>query len=605
MKNRPLKKMWALFRKDGLYAGIVALILSLFSSCNAGDSITDIPQEGFPIDFSTKVEGKQTRRDALTTANLLSTGIFAYYTGNNDWTKAATPNFMYNQPVMRSNNTSPWTYSPVKYWPNNEKEKISFFAYAPYNAIGVTPSGNTVAGFPYLNYTVPTAEADQIDLLAATPLMNCTKNTGSVSLTMKHALTKVTIYVKSNDLSAGKVVNSLSVTGPKSGTLTYKAGGFDWSSSTDKGTYTATSTDVSIATSTAEETVLLGTFYLLPDRARSSLNITYTLTGSVSDNVNPPTDKQVITGLAFPDTYDWTPGTSIVYTVNIARTGLEVVAESSSMEWTNGTTKNIDFFDSKELKPGDYYYNDGSWSDGGLRMIDHSNGQIVWMDPLPDRILTNPQTNGARECIGVVFSTRMSENDKARGWTHGYVMGLSRFDAVWSPSEYQYDTPLPNITILKDMYNDLDGYDNSYAIKNSLSEEEYKLKHPLFYAVTSFAQARPVGTSEWFLPSIGQMWDLYEVLGEQMSTLVKFRTSSAQSVGVGNVNTKINPHLKNAGGNEYMTGWSYWFSSTEYSASFAVLFNSYATHNSANMQGLYKFAPDIKAPGKGFPAFAF
>lgn len=404
MKNRPLKKMWALFRKDGLYAGIVALILSLFSSCNAGDSITDIPQEGFPIDFSTKVEGKQTRRDALTTANLLSTGILAYYTGSNDWTKAATPNFMYNQSVRRSNNTSPWTYSPVKYWPNNEKEKISFFAYAPYNAVGVTPSGNTVAGFPYLNYTVPTAEADQIDLLVATPLMNCTKNTGSVSLTMKHALTKVTIYVKSNDLSAGKVVNSLSVTGPKSGTLTYKADGFDWSTSTDNSTYDATKTDVSISTSTAEKTVLLGTFYLLPDRAKSSLNITYTLTGAIEGDLNPPTDKQVITGHAFPDTYEWTPGTSIVYTVNIARTGLEVVAESTSMEWTNGTTNEIELYDPAQLKLGDYYYDDGSWSDGGLAGIDMKTNVRIWKSPLPSPNLTNPETTSIRKCIGVVFA---------------------------------------------------------------------------------------------------------------------------------------------------------------------------------------------------------
>lgn len=601
--------------KNGTMSRFILFLLPLLTACGADDTVPDTPQGAVSIGFSTNVEGRQTRSEALNTDNLLSMGIFAYYTGSSNWTAANTPNFMYNQPVTRTDNNTPWTYSPVKYWPNNEADKISFFAYAPYNTAGVTPSGNTVAGFPYLDYTVPTAEADQIDLLAATPLMNQSyasnpatpgdpTTQGNISFTMQHALTKISIYARSSDLSADKVVNSLSITAPQSGKLTYNASGFDWSASSDKSDYTATQKDVTIATNTVDENVLLGTFYLIPDRENSSLNITYTLTGSISDNVNPPTDKVTITGKAFPEKYDWIPGASIVYIVDITRTGLEIVAESSSMEWT-GTINNIEYFEADDLKPGDYYYSDGSWSDGGLRMIDHSNGQIVWKEPLPSSDLTNPQTGGTRECIGVVFSTRMSEKDKVRGWTHGYVMGLSRFDSKWCPQEYEYDTSLPNIQKLNDMYNDLNGYDNTYDIKKSMSENEYKLKHPLFSDVTSFATARPAGTSDWFLPSIGQMWDLYEVLGEQMSTLVKYRTSSAGSVGIGNINIKINPHLKNAGGNEYMTGFSIWFSSTEYNKAYAAVFNSYATNNGGSISGSYKFAPDIKATPKGFPVLAF
>lgn len=597
---------------------LTALALSLLlAACSGDDNVPGIPPEGdIPIGFAGTVEEEaHTRSNDLTTDNLLSMGIFAYYTGSSNWTVANTPNFMYNQEVKRTDASSPWTYSPVKYWPNNETDKISFFAYAPYNAAGVTPSGNTVAGFPYLDYTVPTAEADQIDLLAATPLMNQSyastpatpddpTTQGNISFTMHHALTKVSIYAKSSDLSAGKVVNSLSVTAPKSGRLTYKANGFDWSASENKSTYTATKSDVTIANITVDETVLLGTFYLIPDRAKSSLNMTYTLKGEIAGDVNSPTEERVITGQAFPDTHEWTPGTSIVYTVNITRAGLEIVAENSSMEWTNSVIKNIECFEADNLKPGDYYYNDGSWSDGGLRMIDHSNGQIVWKDPLPDRNLTNPQTNNERECIGIVFSTRMSENDKARGWTHGYVMGLSRLYNKWSPLDQLYDTPLPNITILKDMYNDLEGYNNTYSIKNSLGEDDYKVKHPLFFDITSFATPRPVGTSEWFLLSVGQMWDLFEVLGEQMPTLMKYRTSSNTivSVSVADLYAKINQHLTNAGGSAYMEGSSYWFSSTECTKDFAVLLNTYSA---SDLRGLYKWAPDRNAPGKGFPVLAF
>ena len=78
------------------------------------------------------MEDTQTRSGALATGNLLSMGIFAYYTGSNDLTISEKPNFMYNQEVKRSNASSPWTYSPVKYWPNNPGDKLTFFAYAPY-----------------------------------------------------------------------------------------------------------------------------------------------------------------------------------------------------------------------------------------------------------------------------------------------------------------------------------------------------------------------------------------------------------------------------------------------------------------------------------------
>lgn len=528
MKNRTKKATRLLSRKNGVRTGIIALVLPLLAACGADDSVPDMLWGDRPIGFSSHVEGAQTRSGALTTDNLLSTGIFAYYTGSSDWTTTNTPNFMYNQEVKRNNASSPWTYTPVKYWPNNPADKISFFAYAPYNAAGVTPSGNTVAGFPYLDYTVPTAEADQLDLLAATPLMNRYSSNpvtpGSIKFTMQHALTKVSIYAKSNDLSAGKVVNSLSVTAPKSGRLTYKADGFDWNSSTDKSTYAATNTDVTIAPATADETVLLGTFYLIPDRANSSLNITYTVTGSVSDNVNPPTDNVVITGQAFPDTYDWTSGNSIVYTVNIARTGLEVVAESNSMEWTGDATNNIELYDAAQLKLGDYYYSDGSWSDGGVRAKNMQTEEIVLANPLPGPVLTNPETNAARTCIGIVFYTGRHPTDdcvyssKTGGDmdVKGYVVSLTNLgesfgSLSWvkfqSGSTYKY-----LIGTSKDG-DDYKGYFNTQQIKVTATEKGHwnSDSFQLAYAVlNTYTPVAFDGSSNWYMPSLGQLKDIYK-----------------------------------------------------------------------------------------------
>lgn len=387
--------------------GCILLLAALCATACTTDN-EEAALRAVPLTFSTSVDTQTRAATDLTTDNLTSVGVFACFTQGDFNAGTATPNFMYNQELKKE--AAAWTYSPLKYWPNNENDKISFFAYAPRNAAGVTLCSNTNTGFPYLDYTVPTAEADQTDLLAATPLMNQSYSSnptapGSIKFTMKHALTKVSIYAKSSDLSAGKkVVNSLSVTAPKSGKLTYKADGFSWSASTDKSTYIATNTDVTIATATADETVLLGTFYLIPERTSSSLNITYTVTGSISDNVNLPTDKPVITGQAFPDTYDWLPGASIAYTINIARTGIEIVAESSSMEWTSGVTNEIKLYDPAQLKLGDYYYDDGSWSDGGLTGMNKTINTRIWKSPLPSPDLTNPEKGSARKCIGVVFA---------------------------------------------------------------------------------------------------------------------------------------------------------------------------------------------------------
>lgn len=90
-------------------------------------------------------------------------GVFAYSTGNTDYSSYRTqngttdhfPNFMYNQKVTYNSSTNKWEYTPIKYWPNEIQDgavddqnndsandpatgsgtyggKLSFFAYAPY-----------------------------------------------------------------------------------------------------------------------------------------------------------------------------------------------------------------------------------------------------------------------------------------------------------------------------------------------------------------------------------------------------------------------------------------------------------------------------------------
>ena len=83
-------------------------------------------------------------------------GVFGYYTSNGDYdVNNSTPNFMYNQQVKYNEDKEAWTYDPVKYWPNefgdaaasDDLDKLSFFAYAPYQEVTVS------TGVPVNNYT--------------------------------------------------------------------------------------------------------------------------------------------------------------------------------------------------------------------------------------------------------------------------------------------------------------------------------------------------------------------------------------------------------------------------------------------------------------------
>lgn len=83
-------------------------------------------------------------------------GVFAYYSDNGVYTtNTSTPNFMHNQAVTHS---SSWTYTPIKYWPNEtfngtvdrngasatNADVISFFAYAPFVNSFTTGTGPVV-----------------------------------------------------------------------------------------------------------------------------------------------------------------------------------------------------------------------------------------------------------------------------------------------------------------------------------------------------------------------------------------------------------------------------------------------------------------------------
>ena len=139
--------------KKYLIFAATALIAAVACNKEATQTPELNAENGTPVLFSAYSQrGLATRSGeaGLMDLDLLKKGfgVFGYYTGANTYDDQAQPNFMYNQKV--ENSGSAWTYSPIKYWPNqygsaaisDDVDKVSFFAYAPY--VEVTPATGKV-----------------------------------------------------------------------------------------------------------------------------------------------------------------------------------------------------------------------------------------------------------------------------------------------------------------------------------------------------------------------------------------------------------------------------------------------------------------------------
>ena len=150
------------------------------------------------------------------------------------------------------------------------------------------------------------------------------------------------------------------------------------------------------------------------------------------------------TNYNIPRNYNYT------YTINITGSGVydvrvtcypELINSASANTWgSNGNATTT-----STVKIGDYYFTDGSWG-----------------------TLTEHVTSTVKP-IGVIFSTRISNEEKNAGFTHGYALALQDANSTgcyWSTSGNDLSF-LNDVTYLSAYYNDLSsGYVGTFA--NSL-----------------------------------------------------------------------------------------------------------------------------------------
>ncbi len=263
-------------------------------------------RDGDAVTFGTYLSGAPESRASVMDLPALKEkgfGVFGYYTETEDYNTTSPnhqPNFMYNQEVTWKADDADggmWQYSPVKYWPSNPLEKVSFFAYAPYNdtfgATGITAfTSNTTAGDPKLSFKMDENVDNQIDLLYSNGAMNLSKQTieEKVNFRFKHALSRIgfkrVAVINENSVENGNedngnselskhgikltdkstiVINSVSITSSQfgdNGDFNLRTG--EWENyETKSHTYTLTAENGDFVNST-----------LTPDNATTVMNLT-------------------------------------------------------------------------------------------------------------------------------------------------------------------------------------------------------------------------------------------------------------------------------------------------------------------------------------------
>lgn len=225
-------------------------------------------------------------------------------------------------------------------------------------------------------------------------------------------------------------------------------------------------------------------------------------------------------------------GTSYTYDITVKADGLEV-KEAVPGEWQDAgsevvAAKTITHYTASDLKIGDYYYSDGTWSDGGLRKL-YSDGTMIMESPRPAPV-------SGKTLIGIVFHAGHHASDQSdysstgigQQKCHGYVVALSDATPLWACKWGVYGTelgcyPKDGSGKAQDNYSkssdiDWSGYNYTQTIinhvggKDKLNASEDAGYPATYYAVVAYENetSSSANSSGWFLPSIGQLNKVYQ-----------------------------------------------------------------------------------------------
>lgn len=456
----------------GDWLPVVMLICGVLASCSSEDESTaPLPDGKYPLQLTAEVAQPQTRaggKDAWTGGEEIRVSLEGVF-GNKTYVMDA------------SGNASPKDADNAFYWKNTDEARVSAWTPDIESETDISDQSGGYAAFDVL-YASAIGRYDQ-----------------AINLRFIHRMAKIEVILKAGEGITEEELEGATVT-IFGDPLTHSTAGLvapgDQSDGEIKPYYDA-------ATKKYEA--------LVPPQNMTGKPLVRISIGSNDFTYTPETEAA--------GKFDFFGGKRYAYTITVKANGIDVQSVTSGTWVANGeenvTSKRVkQRFTADELKIGDYFYSDGTWSDGGLRKI-YADGSmhIDYYKPGPLR---------GKTVVGIVFQTDKSrigkkEKEKLGGEdkVHGLVMAVKNANAaekvIWS-NESRYLDLLNDCVSKSNNYSDISGYGNCESIRSLEGNFD---KYPALQAVDGYNTTCPVPTTTtgWYLPSSGQWWDILQNLG--------------------------------------------------------------------------------------------
>lgn len=207
---------------------------------------------------------------------------------------------------------------------------------------------------------------------------------------------------------------------------------------------------------------------------------------------------------------------------------------------------------------------------------------------------TTGTTKTGHTVVGIVFSNQLSSAEYGAGYTHGYALALTDASTGTSWGPYPGDAGLTKVTTFAGYYNDITaGYYGTFTKGYNKSNGSY----PAWQAANNYnVNVSGFTNSGWYLPSIGQWWDVCANLGKVDLTSMQNSGSSNGNVYSGSTaTTNVNNAIKAAGGTPLVA--NYYWSASEGNPSNAVIvhFNSSLVNVNSGVKNSYRYVRGVLA----------
>lgn len=311
-----------------------------------------------------------------------------------------------------------------------------------------------------------------------------------------------------------------------------------------------------------------------------------------------PSDKQLETGKKYR------------FEILVEQSELKIdgqtVADWAEGQGESGAATEADavgtFVNPRQAKVGDYYMNDGSFVHATEELTDKQKAA----------------------CIGIVFDTgRKRIGDKANEtfglWGHGLVMALTNttdkdvyfmngMETMVDESGEQGDWGAvfdDNVNTVAKMYADVDGYAKTHWIYSKIANSGGAYdddSYSGFASTRKYGMGRtyrykaPAGTTGWFVPSMGHLWDIFANLGG-LDNLKGYQESGDESLALSDDGQtaidNINAKLEKIPGSEPFELFGYYLSSSEYDT-FNVALANVGPDGALFFSDYYKFGANYR-----------